>query len=117
MIRKRHPSIKACGPRVFKALVETAETNNISDVIIRRVTELGGFNHETNVIVWNWMRTVQERKCFGDWYWNIGLNDINELFETLKNNKIIIDRWRGRCGMKASTVYSFLKFQIINNPQ
>jgi hypothetical protein len=56
----------------------------------------------------------KEKKCFGDWYWNIGLNDVSQLLDNLGKNKITIDRWRGRCGMKASTVHSFLKFQIIN---
>jgi hypothetical protein len=113
---QRHPSIKACGPRIFKALVETSKQKNIS-VIIRRVTDLGGFKHETNLIMWNWQTIERTRKSIGDWYWNIGLNDIDKLLSTLKTNKIIIDRWRGRCGMKASTVHNFLKFQIINNQQ
>ncbi|KAL0479422.1 hypothetical protein AKO1_007680 [Acrasis kona] len=105
---KRHLNIQTCGPRIFKKITQSAP----SSVAVRRVSDLGGLSHETNLIIFNRSKTMN--KWFGDWYWNVGLNDVDELLSKIGTDRIMLDRWRGRCGLKASTVNSFLKFQTIN---
>lgn len=117
----------ACGPRVYKALVEKVSAlfgsggasvpaaaaslhPKCRSARVYRTSCVTGHKYAGNVIVFKY--SPEMKKYFGDWYGCVNdAEDVDRLVDShLVRGKIVKDIWRGRCAMELDAD-KFLKFQ------
>ncbi|KAL0489280.1 ferredoxin, 2Fe-2S [Acrasis kona] len=108
---KCHHNILVNGPRLAAHMIREMQSYpGANHVTIRRSSDLRAHDAEGTLIIYR--PFAQQKKVFGDWYWNVSADNVTELIEKhILKGDIVKHLWRGRGGMTPAITKQFLKFQ------